>query len=130
MPSSSDRNEPEADRPRPATAAEQFGAAMRRVRLRKQPKMSLQALGLQVNYSRSVLSRMENGQLPPTIEAAKAIDRVLGARGALVTLAEFARSEPYAGLPPQPPQFVGREQALQTLTSTLIDEAYPDQSMV
>jgi tetratricopeptide (TPR) repeat protein/transcriptional regulator with XRE-family HTH domain len=126
----SDQNETVAPRGRPLTAAEQFGAAMRRLRLRKQPKMSLQALGLQVNYSRSVLSRMENGQLPPTIEAAKAIDRVLGARGALLTLAEFARSEPYAGLPPKPPQFVGREQALQTLTSTLIDEASPDRSTV
>ncbi len=117
-------------RGRPLTAAEQFGAAMRRSRLRQKPRMSLRALGQLVNYSYSVLSRMELGQLPPTIEAARAIDDVLGARGALVTLAEFARSEPYAGLPPKPPQFVGREQALQTLTSTLIDYAHPDRSTV
>jgi hypothetical protein len=110
MPRSSEPNEPAAVRPRPLTAAEQFGAAMRRLRLRQKPKMSLRALGLLVNYSYSVLSRMELGQLPPTIEAAKAIDES-SARGALVTLAEFARSEPYAGLPPQPPQFAGREQA-------------------
>jgi tetratricopeptide (TPR) repeat protein/transcriptional regulator with XRE-family HTH domain len=130
MPEMSDQNEAAATRARPLTAAEQFGAAMRRLRLRQKPKMSLRALGQLVNYSYSVLSRMELGQLPPTIEAARAIDDVLGARGALLTLAEFARSEPYAGLPPKPPQFVGREQALQTLTSTLIDDAHPDRSTV
>ncbi|MCR6488264.1 tetratricopeptide repeat protein [Amycolatopsis sp. OK19-0408] len=115
-------------RPQPLTAAQQFGAAMRR--LRRLKKLTLRALSEKVNYHYSVLSRIELGQLPPTIEAARAIDEALGAGGALVTLAEVARSEPYAALPPPPPLFVGREHALGALSSALIHEVHPDRSTV
>ncbi|MFI5593702.1 tetratricopeptide repeat protein [Amycolatopsis sp. NPDC051758] len=110
------------------TAAQQFGMAMRR--LRGLRKLTLRALSEKVNYHYSVLSRIELGQLPPTIEAARAIDEALDAGGALVTLAEFARSEPYAALPPPPPLFVGREHTLAALSSALIEEIHPDRSTV
>ncbi|QXV57512.1 AAA family ATPase [Amycolatopsis sp. TNS106] len=113
----------------PPTAIKQFGDALRSWReLRGLTLRDLDKLG--VGYSYSMLSRMENGRLPPTMEGAALLDKVLEAGGTLILLAAAARAEPYAGLPPATPHFVGREDALSELTSELIDRARSDRSTV
>ncbi|UUV32064.1 ATP-binding protein [Amycolatopsis roodepoortensis] len=83
-----------------------------------------------VGYSYSMLGRMETGKQKPTMEGAKLLDQVLDAGGVLIQLAAAARAEPYAGLPPATPHFVGRETALAELTKALIDDAAADRSTV
>ncbi|WP_410646323.1 tetratricopeptide repeat protein [Amycolatopsis sp. cmx-4-54] len=113
----------------PPTAAEQFGKALRTFRkLRRLTLRDLDAKG--VGYSYSMLGRMETGKQKPTMEGARLLDQVLDAGGALIQLAAAARAEPYAGLPPATPHFVGREAALAELTKALIDDAAPDRSTV
>jgi len=128
MPESSDRARSKSTRPRPLTAAEHFGNALRRYRNRH--KLTLRELEAVVNYSYSMLGRMETGKATPTMEGAAVIDAALNANGKLVILAAAARSEPFAGLPPATPHFVGREHALTTLTTLLIDETHVNRSTV
>ncbi|WP_256451463.1 helix-turn-helix domain-containing protein [Amycolatopsis sp. CA-230715] len=114
---------------RPLTAAEQFGNALRT--RRKARKLTLRELAPMVNYSYSMLNRVESGKFPPTMEMASLLDKTLGnGDGALLELAKAARSEPYAGLPPSPAHFVGRDRVLTALNSALIDEATDDRSNV
>ncbi|MFK0249585.1 tetratricopeptide repeat protein [Amycolatopsis azurea] len=113
----------------PLTAMQQFGDALRS--WRELRGLKLRELDkLRVGYSYSMLSRMENGKLPPTMEGAALLDKVLKTGGTLIHLAAAARAEPYAGLPPATPHFVGREDALSELTAELIDKARSDRSTV
>lgn len=113
----------------PSTAAEQFGKRLRA--LRKSRGLTLRDLDkLKVGYSYSMLGRMETGKQKPTMEGAVLIDQALDAGGVLIQLAAAARAEPYAGLPPATPHFVGREEAMADLTTELIDDARQDRSTV
>ncbi|RJQ81700.1 ATP-binding protein [Amycolatopsis panacis] len=103
---------------RPLTAAEQFGKALRGVRVRQ--GMTQRELAKVAYVHHSIISRLEAGQLSPTTDHAEQLDRVLDTKGALLELATAARAEPYAGLPPPPLHFVGRARALTALTDLLI----------
>ncbi len=90
-----------------------FGAALRRMRCER--GVSLSALSLAVHYSKSYLSRVENGGRQPGPELARACDDALGAGGSLVALladrGADARRAPLR-LPPAPAGFTGRRDAL------------------
>ncbi|WP_167406460.1 NB-ARC domain-containing protein [Amycolatopsis thailandensis] len=124
MPANSDR-----EGSKPPTAAEQYGKAQKFWRRKR--GLTLRELdAMKVGYSYSMLGRMETGKQKPTMEGAVLIDQALGADGVLISLATAARAEPYAGLPPATPHFVGRKDALAELTTELIDKARPDRSTV
>lgn len=107
--------------PRPvSTAAWAFGRALRQ---RRQAKgLALRELQKLAYVDKSLISRVERGLTPPSMEFAEACDRALEAGGTLVVLAEAARAEPYVHLPPAPSHFVGRDEQLALLDETLLDE--------
>src|SRR5215472_5627557 len=99
-----------------------FGAALRS--LRQQQGLSLAGLSQRVHYSKSYLSKVENGERSATAELARCCDQALGALGALAVLAperparRGARGSPGptpAQLPPSAPALVGRAAELERL---------------
>ncbi len=104
--------------PRPvSTAAWAFGRALRQ---RRQAKgFALRELQKLAYVDKSLISRVERGLTPPSVEFAEACDRALDAGGTLVLLAEAARAEPYVHLPPPPSHFVGRDEHLLLLDETV-----------
>lgn len=58
-----------------------FGAELRRRRVEE--GISLAALAKKLNYSKGYLSKIENGQRPPTVQLARLADTELGAGGEL-----------------------------------------------
>jgi Helix-turn-helix domain len=77
-----------------------FGAGLREWRMAA--GLSLSGLSAQVNYSKSQLSKIENGIRSPTVELARCCDAVLGAQGKLAglmrgTTSQNSRFEPAAG---------------------------------
>ena len=62
-----------------------FGAFLREQRIAA--GLSLAGLSATVHYSKSLISKIENGARPPTVEFARRCDAALGARGALAGLA-------------------------------------------
>ncbi|GDY32888.1 ATP-binding protein [Gandjariella thermophila] len=103
-----------------------FGAELRRWRQHR--GLSLRRLARLVSYSPGHLSKVEHGSKPPTVELAKACDRVLGTGGQLTELVP-RRSEWSARVlrPAQLPAgaaagFVGRDDALRRLDEMLSDD--------
>ncbi|MGW2232296.1 helix-turn-helix domain-containing protein, partial [Streptomyces formicae] len=100
----------------PATTTDRpllaFGQRLRELRVSS--GLSLTELGARVNYTPSWLSKLENGR-PPTPEAARILDTVLGAEGALSELALGQARLAWEGsrprhLPLADPHFSGRRE--------------------
>lgn len=110
-------------------SAESFGDCLRR--LRADRGMSLADLSRVAHYSRGYLSKVENGQKPPTAEVARGCDEALDAGGELIALAPPSAGGPGRGTCPYPglaafgPQdaawFFGRERATAALTARLAE---------
>jgi len=103
-----------------------FGAELRR--WRRLAELSLTELGNRVGYSKSHLSKVENGNARPTEALAKACDDELGASGALVAVLDAGQSLRAApaplrpsGLPVVTKNFVGREEELARIDRALSD---------
>ncbi|KOT51281.1 hypothetical protein ADK43_32400 [Streptomyces rimosus subsp. rimosus] len=112
---------------------EEFGDALRR--LRREREVSLRSLAQLVHYSKGYLSKIENGEKPPTADVARRCDAALAAEGALSHLLA-ARTPgdrcPYPGLAAytaaDAPWFFGRERATAALVGRLaerVDSAGP-----
>jgi transcriptional regulator with XRE-family HTH domain len=71
--------------------SEAFGAVLRRMRNAR--GMSLRELSRTAPLDPGHLSKIENGRRHPTLDVAKAVDRVLQAKGELIALAQLQRSE-------------------------------------
>lgn len=71
--------------------SEAFGAVLRRMRHAR--GMSLRELSRTAPLDPGHLSKIENGRRDPTLDVAKAVDRVLQAKGELIALAQLQRSE-------------------------------------
>ncbi|MET9293465.1 helix-turn-helix domain-containing protein [Streptomyces sp. NPDC003077] len=106
--------------------ATDFGDELRR--LRREKGVSLSALSRLAHYSKGYLSKIENGEKPPSAEVARICDQALEAGGALVRLVA-ARAPgddcPYRGLAAYAPEdarwFFGRERATATLVGRLAE---------
>lgn len=70
---------------------EAFGAVLRR--MRRARGISLRELSRTAPLDAGHLSKIENGHRHPTLDVAKAVDRVLQAKGELIALAQLQRSE-------------------------------------
>ncbi|MEU2791278.1 helix-turn-helix domain-containing protein [Streptomyces sp. NPDC007100] len=112
---------------------EDFGDALRR--LRREKEVSLRSLAELVHYSKGYLSKIENGEKPPTADVARRCDAALTGNGALARLLA-ARVPgdrcPYPGLASytaeDAPWFFGRERATAALVGRLaerVDAAEP-----
>jgi transcriptional regulator with XRE-family HTH domain len=66
-------------------------------RLRTEQRLSLSKLAELVFYSKGYLSKVENGEKPPTLDLATQCDEVLGAGGNLVRLVPQGRRRPDGG---------------------------------
>ncbi|OKH98161.1 hypothetical protein A6A06_28540 [Streptomyces sp. CB02923] len=105
---------------------EEFGDALRR--LRREQEVSLRTLAQLVHYSKGYLSKIENGEKPPTGDVARRCDAALAADGALTRLLS-ARTPgdrcPYPGLAAytaeDAPWFFGRERATAALVGRLAE---------
>ncbi|WP_033037065.1 helix-turn-helix domain-containing protein [Streptomyces monomycini] len=105
---------------------EEFGDALRR--LRREREVSLRALAQLVHYSKGYLSKIENGEKPPTGDVARRCDTALAADGTLTRLLS-ARTPgdrcPYPGLAAytaeDAPWFFGRERATAALVGRLAE---------
>lgn len=105
---------------------EEFGDALRR--LRREREVSLRSLAQLVHYSKGYLSKIENGEKPPTADVARRCDAALAAEGALSHLLA-ARTPgdrcPYPGLAAytaaDAPWFFGRERATAALVGRLAE---------
>ncbi|MFH8345301.1 helix-turn-helix domain-containing protein [Streptomyces sp. NPDC018045] len=105
---------------------EEFGDALRR--LRREKEVSLRTLAQLVHYSKGYLSKIENGEKPPTGDVARRCDAALAADGALTRLLS-ARTPgdrcPYPGLAAytteDAPWFFGRERATAALVGRLAE---------
>ncbi|MET8683780.1 helix-turn-helix domain-containing protein [Streptomyces sp. NPDC004732] len=125
----SDGNRETASDLRLNPSPETFGECLRR--LRAERGMSLADLSRVAHYSRGYLSKVENGQKPPTADVARGCDEALGAGGALVALApppvggQGREACPYPGLaafgPGDVAWFFGRERATAALTARLAE---------
>ncbi|WP_083934255.1 helix-turn-helix domain-containing protein [Sciscionella marina] len=105
---------------RPSTAAERFVQALRWAR--NDSGLSLRELARRALVHYSTIQKLEAGKLLPTADNARELDRVLDTGGALLELAQAARSEPYAGVPAPPLVFVGRGRALDELSDLMLVE--------
>ncbi|MET9395332.1 helix-turn-helix domain-containing protein [Streptomyces sp. NPDC006624] len=109
----------------PEAGAETFGQCLRR--LRTERGLSLADLSARAHYSRSHLSKVENGQKAPTPALADSCDRALRAGGALARLAPEGTGSgtgevcPYPGLASfesgQARWFFGRDRATASLVA-------------
>lgn len=98
-----------------------FGTELRRIRTEQ--CLSLSALARLIHYSKGYLSKIENGEKPPTWDVAIRCDDTLGARGALTQLlpveARQVRDRPGVvrprQLPASVPDFTGRQRDLDEL---------------
>ncbi|MEV5597831.1 helix-turn-helix domain-containing protein [Streptomyces sp. NPDC052496] len=105
---------------------EEFGDALRR--LRRDREVSLRTLAQLVHYSKGYLSKIENGEKPPTGDVARRCDAALAGGGALTRLLS-ARTPgdrcPYPGLAAytadDAPWFFGRERATAALVGRLAE---------
>ncbi|MFB1045189.1 nSTAND1 domain-containing NTPase [Streptomyces chrestomyceticus] len=105
---------------------EEFGDALRR--LRREREVSLRTLAQLVHYSKGYLSKIENGEKPPTGDVARRCDAALAADGTLARLLS-ARTPgdrcPYPGLAAytaeDAPWFFGRERATAALVGRLAE---------
>jgi transcriptional regulator with XRE-family HTH domain len=79
-----------------------FGAALRQ--LRREAGLSLAGLARRLHYSKSYLSRIENGHRQPSPQLARHCDTTLGAEGALASLVPDAAEVSRAPLPPGHPE--------------------------
>lgn len=70
---------------------ESFGEALRK--LRQGRGLSLDKLARKISYSKSYLSKIENGMSAPTADIAKRCDSALETGGALVTMIVSAKPE-------------------------------------
>ncbi|RSM80571.1 hypothetical protein DL991_10700 [Amycolatopsis sp. WAC 01375] len=102
----------------PASDAERFREALKRLRVSK--GLTQHQLGKLAFLSRPLVNQIEKGARDPTPEAAEALDKALNARGALVELALAVRAElPYFNLPQGPHRFVGREDVMDTISALM-----------
>ncbi|MFI5799351.1 helix-turn-helix domain-containing protein [Streptomyces sp. NPDC051677] len=113
------------------TAAEDFGAALRRIR--QAEGLSLSELAQVANYSKSHLSNIEHGRKRPNRELAEKLDAVLDTGGALRRLCATPGAQPgqratpcpYRGLeyygPDDARWFFGRAGATATLVDRVAD---------
>ncbi|SFO94201.1 Helix-turn-helix [Amycolatopsis arida] len=87
--------------------------------------MSLTELSRKVSYSKGYLSKIENGDKPPTYELARACDAALGTGGQLLGLVPRLQRGLMTFLPSQLPaegaDFVGRDRELRLMESFLAD---------
>lgn len=113
-------------------ADEAFGPRLRR--LRQAHGMSLADLSRLVHYSRGHLSKVENGQKPPSADLAHGCDEALHAGGALLALLPARRGAaggrgvcPYPGLAPfgarDAQWFFGRERVTALLVALVAEHA-------
>ncbi|MFD7664272.1 helix-turn-helix domain-containing protein [Streptomyces sp. NPDC059788] len=105
---------------------QEFGNALRR--LRQEKEVSLRTLAQLVHYSKGYLSKIENGEKPPTEDVARRCDAALSARGELTRLlANRTPGDhcPYPGLAAytaeDAPWFFGRERATAALVGRLAE---------
>ena len=100
-----------------------FGPELRR--RRRAAGLSLTALARAINYSKSHLSKIENGLANPHPGLGRACDTILNAGGALRCLVPEPRSSadakavPFSGLPRDTRHFTGRTAELEAVTSVL-----------
>ncbi len=83
--------------------------------------MSLTALTARVHYSKSHLSKVENGHATANREFAVACDSVLGAGGALTALVAVPEPVGFSGLPAVTSHFTGRDEELRRIDAVLVD---------
>lgn len=69
---------------RPGVPARDFGERLRT--LRTDRGLSLADLSARVHYSKGYLSKVENGDKPPTVQLARGCDQALGADGSLLRM--------------------------------------------
>ncbi|MFF3754708.1 ATP-binding protein [Streptomyces sp. NPDC002018] len=113
-----------------------FGAELRR--MRQAAGMSLGRLAAAANYSKSQLSKVENGVARPHHDLARACDLALGTGDALRRLLpgpreDGRRSRPrtegfFSGLPRETPHFTGREDELTRVVDLLAPPVRPGPS--
>ncbi|MGK5628749.1 nSTAND1 domain-containing NTPase, partial [Streptomyces sp. URMC 123] len=103
-----------------------FGPELRR--LRRERGVSLAGLARLVHYSKGYLSKIENGEKPPTADVARRCDDALAADGALRRLLSSPAAGdrcPYPGLAAfgsrDAPWFFGREQVTAELLGRLAE---------
>ncbi|HVV24868.1 MAG TPA: tetratricopeptide repeat protein [Pseudonocardiaceae bacterium] len=114
-------------------AARVFGERLRT--LRTERGLSLAELSARVHYSKGYLSKVENGDKPPTVQLARGCDDALGADGGLLRLligppTRPARTTPRrdtrhrpAQLPAAVADFAGREDEIAQLDAMLAGRA-------
>lgn len=83
--------------------------------------MSLAALTARIHYSKSHLSKVENGHATANREFAVACDSVLGAGGALAALVAAPEPVGFSGLPAVTSHFTGRDAELRRIGAVLVD---------
>ncbi|ADJ46106.1 fused NTPase and glycosyl transferase [Amycolatopsis mediterranei S699] len=103
---------------------EPFGSKIRELRLRA--GLSTKALGDLIHYSKAQVSRVEQGQSPPTTTFAAACDRVFGTGDELAKVAarravgdRRMTAEPKFDLPAGPSRLIGRDAEVEALTDHL-----------
>jgi tetratricopeptide (TPR) repeat protein/DNA-binding XRE family transcriptional regulator len=103
-----------------------FGGELRR--LRESAGFSLADLSARIHYSRSQISKIENGKARPSLALAVTCDAVLHAEGVLTELAGTLRARaahrqhgatPVSGLPRDTPALYGREAELDRILAVL-----------
>lgn len=82
-------------------ATRAFGERLRTLRLAR--GLSLAELSTRVHYSKGYLSKVENGDKPPTVQLARGCDQALGADGGLLRLL-IGTPAPSGPKPAKPPQ--------------------------
>lgn len=98
-----------------------FGCELRR--RREIAGLTLDRLAARIRYSKSHLSKVENGHARPNRAFAEACDAALGASGALTALLADARPRGtigFSGLPTATRYFVGREGELSRISAALL----------
>lgn len=99
-----------------------FGCELRH--RRETAGLSLARLATRIHYSKSYLSKVENGHAKPNRSFAEACDAALGASGALTALLIDARPREtigFSGLPMATRYFVGRAGELTRIRAALLD---------
>lgn len=86
-----------------------FGERLRT--LRTERGLSLADLSARVHYSKGYLSKVENGDKPPTVQLARGCDQALGADGGLLRLLIGMPSTPQATGVPRPAKATTRRDA-------------------
>ncbi len=98
--------------------ATEFGRELRR--RREAAGLSLTAFTARVHYSKSHLSKVENGHATANREFAVACDSVLHAGGALAALVAVPEPVGFSGLPAVTSHFTGRDEELRRINAALV----------